>query len=424
MELEHHRNLATITGPIAPANRVLFTGLADDDPVQLAFAAQLAEWVSALPADTFEPTGGEAQRQRIASKALLWQRWATLRVADGGGGFARDEQELTRLPIEVIAIAAVGFLRWLATDIEPTHPLLSRNQPETTTTGLEGSRRNTTRMRRGSCKNALKGVIAWSELYGHDGADLRGRVEPLMPQDLARPLTKVQLTVDGFGAMVDALDNEAIELGLARGIRAQAWHARQKAALLVHVWGVMRISETGLLRLERVRIRPDGTLTIRLPTSKGIGARDIDLVPRGDRFCPVAALTAWLTIAAEAGYDLNGLMLPVVRQTRIGGRVVTAPSYPTERKNFDLVAAAAGVKTPRVNVNNDLLFGTHAIRRVLPSAAGDQGKTMAFVRAIGGGAWAERSLTPAHHYMDVDDDTTQMLTELVDQIAGGSDGQS
>jgi integrase len=312
----------------------------------------------------------------------LWLAWATLERPDGGG-LARSATELERLSEDDLLVGVVAFLTWIASDAEPDHPLVSEHRDF-------GCRSQPGALRRSTVTHFAHSYLKWRTSIL--------RPSPWTVKDLvamadlsAAPgkRERVELTIEVLGACLDVLGDENV-VSITNPARRKAWHARERAALLVRVWGVLRAGEA--IELRDVEATEYG-LRIRLLQPKSKTTRWVRLPARGDRFCPVLALEAWLKAAHEAGFDLGGRLLPVVTRRRVAGKDVS-DGRASERNYIRAVFDAAGMGD--LLDHEALTLGLHNFRSVLPTRAADAGHDLPFLQALG--AW-KRGATPANSYM-------------------------
>jgi hypothetical protein len=312
----------------------------------------------------------------------LWLAWATLERPDGGG-LARTTAELACLSEDDLLLGIVEFLTWIASDTEPDHPLVSEHNDF-------GYRSQPGALRRSTVTH-----------YAHRYTEWRAsilRPSPWKVKDLVamtdlsaapRKRERVELTIDMLGACIDVLRDENVVAIMDPALR-KAWHARERAALLVRVWGVLRAGEA--VELRDVEETGYG-LRVRLLQPKSKTTRWVRLPARGDRFCPLLALEAWLEAAEEAGLDRRGRLLPVVTRSPVDGKYVSV-GRGSERNYIRAVFAAAGLGD--LLDDEALTLALHNFRSVLPTRAADAGHDLPFLQALG--AW-KRGATPANSYI-------------------------
>jgi integrase len=408
---------AILAGVDPAVREALFAGLNARQPAHRSLIGLLAGVARHVDPTLYEAARSESVLTLEANRALLWVRWATLSSPIGGGGVALDESGLIGLPSEVLAVGATAFIGWLKTSIPETHVLLQRNNWDKRigSNGAPGGYRRTAGpVGSDTLRGYRRAVQVWAAEAGVDVAVVEGALLSIGTRTEAPPVRRVELSLDDVLAMIDVLDREGIVMRGMHGIRSRAWHARQKCALLIQLWGVLRISELTRLELGRLRQRGDTDLTIRLARTKTGAGRDVELGSRGDVLCPITALAQFLRISQEAGYDHQGVLLPGIRAMKpVGEQGACAPTVSMEISNFRRVARAAGVLTPEIEADDQLCLGTHALRRYLPTVAGNAGESLAFIVSIGGGGWAPGSSVPGERYVAMHS-TTDTAADMVD----------
>lgn len=331
-----------------------------------------------------------------AGRMRLWERWATLPAAEGGGGICREPDALSAAPLDVLADAVYQWWWWLCADVEADHPLLRSGVPKL------GDRRVLTSLRGETVGKCLRGVRAWGRLHDIDEDRLLRRVTSANGDerpDPRAPKVRIDVSVEAVGAAAELLASGGIPLAIADEQIAKLWHLRQRAALLVQVRGVNRVMEVGQLAPSRTEVVPrtPPLLLVRLGRTK-TGGRDVLLAPTGTDLCAIEAIAdLWeFAFAIGLGDELvaTGRWLPRVHLKPGTGARLRAATYAAERSAFLRVMRAVGVID--TDIDGDIeLFGTHALRRVLPTAAGRAGWPLARIARLGGGAWAPSSLAPA-----------------------------
>jgi hypothetical protein len=398
---------AGMTSPAIPASRsaVVVQGQGAGTPVSIRGAACDPErsWLEgtlhipvALP-----QSAGAARLLRLMAGDLavsdlaiqrderhhptLWIAWATLDQPEGGG-LAACVGELGALDEDDLDDGAVEFLTWLATGVDTDHPLVSGRREW-------GHRSRSSPLRPAGVGHQARAYRAWREAIDRPThwterdltrmADLSGAT---------KPRRRAEFTVDTLAACLEVLDEGQV-VSISDPVRSGAWHARERAALLVRVWGVLRAGEAVQLG-SGLEVTPFG-LRVRLLEPKTGRSRWVKLTARGDRYCPVLALAAWLSAARAAGYDLGGRLLPTVRHHRLAGSAIGAGSA-TEKANFLLIVERAGLSDQLGVYDDDVIVGLHNLRSVLPTLAVDAGHDLPFLQGLA--AWA-RGATPGERYV-------------------------
>ena len=290
---------------------------------------------------------------------------------------------LERLSDDDLLLGVVEFLTWIASDIEPDHPLVSEHNDF-------GYRSKPGALRRGSVIHYAHRYITWrTSILRPSEWTVKDLVEMADLSATPRKRERVEVTVDMLGACIDVLRDENVVAMKDPALR-KAWHARERAALLVRVWGVLRAGEA--IELRDVEETGYG-LRVRLLQPKSKTTRWVRLPARGDRFCPLLALDAWLKAADEAGLDLGGRLLPVVTRNSVAGKHISE-GRASERNYIRAVFGAAGLGDL---LDDDVLtLALHNFRSVLPTRAADAGHDLPFLQALG--AW-KRGATPANSYI-------------------------
>lgn len=345
--------------------------------------------------------------RKAPAESRLWIRWATT-PHPCGGGVAEDAADLQQLPADLLLVAVVAYLEWLAApvelgdDLDDEHPLVGEGA---------GRRRQRKPLREWSIRSRARAVERWAAATGaaldYPAADLvkMADLSGATVKQRRVPVTETMLVV-----MLDRLDNDDV-VTLSTPELTRAWHARAKAALLVRVWGVLRTGEV-LELSDEFEVRAWG-LQLRLVQPK-VGHERIVRLPHrpGCRLDPIAALYEWFVAAAALdGFDRGGLLLPLVRRRHIGGSYVGA-GMASEYEYWNLLLVAADLVDELGE--NDLL-GPHNLRAVLPTAASQAGKTLPFLQALGG--WARGSVTPGLAYDRSGADRQALAADTLDAVA-------
>lgn len=158
------------------------------------------------------------------------------------------------------------------------------------------------------------------------------------PQRKAPSITK--------GELRKVLDLAAQGPGARQAKRAYvARYARDKALLLLGVYGAFRVSELVGLELEHVRSSERG-LTITIGSAKTDQAgegEEVGILPQGEyAVCPVQAFRAWLAVRGDhpgplfVEIERSGLMGTKALTTRSGNRIVQRLA---ERADLELVTS-------------------------------------------------------------------------------------
>ena len=381
-----------------------------------------------------KPTSTSRQR-KITSCRTLFEAWVDLPLEDGGAGLGVDV--LGELNVDAIAVVAYRYLQWLLAPVPDDHLLLTfvpaadgRRRRQRAT----GGRGKPEAMRPGTINGhrygVLQSIAAVTDAAA--AAAILDRVWPHSPTSEWTPVprTRIDFTPEAALAYAEALRAEVLagqHQGLKPGQRhTTAFHARQLAAFTTQLWGVLRISELG--RLYDTTCRPltkaDEVigLEFRLGRTKPGPGRDVVLpVIAGHPLCPVTAIVAWHEAAADAGYDRQGLTLPLV-VARPQANAVRKPDSTSEGVYFQALTAAAGLDELRTtsgvlagdalsaHEKDEVTFGTHSLRRLLVSQAAAAGRDIGFMLNLGGGgAWRDpEAASMVHSYIGISDASAQM----------------
>lgn len=326
----------------------------------------------------FTPPIGDSTRARYEGMVTNFTRWCAHEQL-----IANDEQP-QHLDAETLRTAAQSWLAWRAQPCDPDHPLTitaARKRGDSVDCGY---RAPSARKKLDHLRDAIKW---WAVSAGIDdplsGAATQLRtVRHNEPTERARPLTDIELV-----AAVRALTDETVVTvdDLTRvfdGVetRLRAWHYRELAALNITVAvSLRRTSELPRLTDSAVTaIDPDG-VTIHLAKVKNsrTRGRTIKLRPRDDALCPLWALTRWLQLCAELGWDRQGLLLPAVRPEI---RHALAPiANNNERRSWKRVTDHLGITT-----TVDGAPTPHGLRAMSPTRAAEAGWDPVDLMELGG----------------------------------------
>ena len=382
--------LASLLDPASPADRFVLEH----------FGSTMAAVNPALFARTPPP--------HVAGRALLFERWARLE------GILGDADHLHLLPPERLSAALVEFETWRSLPMPADHPLSARAQQARARERL-GSRLGTEGAGKASLYADIRALRWWCRTNGlpdwvcDDAAEVTAAERPTR--------RSILLTDDDIARVITVLVEEAVPLPRCPPGRVKAWHARQLAVFTVQLWASLRISEVGRLEDGRITVGSD-RLTARLLVTK-TGARTVELFPRDDAACPLAAIAAWLRAAERCNYDRGGMLLPfVLLNAHQGRQPLRRPTSGQELVNFRRVLDAAGVAAS-ADLGDDptcvrTSFGTHGLRALLPNRAIDAGRSLAWVKRLG--AWA-REDSPYRWYLRKDPSLAAARI-MADDLAG------
>ena len=415
------------------APRIPPPDLPDLHPVPVAQRRSTAVAVlDEYPPDVFEKPKSKAARRKCASARELFEAWVNLPLDAGGAGVGLAT--LPKLNTEYLSVLVYRYLEWLLGPVPADHPLLTyaldddgvrRRQRKSGSRGkAEAYRPSTIDHHRYGVADALEAVVG-SEIATAILADVWRR----SPTSESTPLAKVRIdfTVEAVDAYVAALSTEVLtgnRQGLKPGPHATAFHKRQLAAFLTQLWGVMRIGELGRLydanRRPLMKAGEVVGIEYRLNRTKPGPGRDVILpVIPGHQLCPVTAILDWHDAAEAAGYDREGLTLPLVVASP---RACTTrkPDTSAEGDYFRELTIAAGLENLRTTSGmpagdaltahnkSEVTFGTHSLRRLLVSQAAAAGHDLAFMLNLGGGAWRDKeSASTIHAYISATSDEAQ-----------------
>jgi len=345
----------------------------------------------------------------VRSRTLLFERWARLEgILDGD-----DRPEL--LPAEQLSAALVEFETWRSLPMPADHPLSGRAQEARVCDRL-GWRVGTEGAGKATLYADVRALRWWCRTKGIPERVCDAAAEVTAAE---RPTRRsILLTDDNIARVIAVLVDEEVPLPPCPKSRAKAWHARQLAAFTVQVWGSLRISEVGRLEDRHIALGDD-RLVAHLPVTK-TGPRTVELFPRNDAACPLAAIAAWLEAAEHCNYDRGGVLLPVVLlKGRRGRQPIGRPSSLQELANFRRVLEAANVTADGAETGDDptcarTTFGTHGLRALLPNRAIDAGRSIAWVKQLG--AWA-REDSPYQWYLHKDPSLAAAQI-MADDLAG------
>lgn len=317
--------------------------------------------------------------------ATLWIAWATHDHPEGGG-LASSAEELAGLADDDLLEGVVEFLTWLASPVDPDHPLVGGSR-------VYGARSYSDPLRRAGVGHHARAFRAWCRSIGRPPVwTERDLVRMADLSQAPRSRRRAELTVEALTRCLNRLDAQDV-VAIDDPARCRAWHAREKAALLVRIWGVLRAGEATQLRTH-LETEPYG-LRVRLHEPKTRRSRWVRLPSRGDRFCPVRALEEWLSAAHDGGFHLGDRLLPVVLQVQNRGAFVSL-SGSTEARNTTAVFEAAGLVDELCGDGDEIMLGRHNFRSVLPTLAADAGHDLPFLQSLA--AW-RRGATPATSYV-------------------------
>ena len=176
------------------------------------------------------------------------------------------------------------------------------------------------------------------------------------------PRQAAPLQLNLLGQLADFLD-EAARLAATRGDLANGRrHRRDRALVLVGFWRAFRTDELLRLEVQYLTIVPGQGMTCFLPQSKGDRQAEGTTyrVPALSRWCPVEAMTDWLTISELTSgpvfrsIDANG---------EVGSRGLHANSIPRLLRQ---IFSQAGLASPDQ-------YSGHSLRRGFAQWANAQG---------------------------------------------------
>lgn len=348
----------------------------------------------------------------VPGRTLLFERWARLE------GILDGEDRLHLLPPERLSAALVEFETWRSLPMPADHPLSGRAQERHVRKRL-GWRLGTDGAGKATLYADVRALRWWCRTLGIPDWVCDAAEEVTAAE---RPTRRsILLTDDDVARVIRVLVEEAVPLPRCPPGRVKAWHARQLAVFTVQLWGSLRISEVGRLDDRRITVGHD-RLVARLPVTK-TGSRTVELFPRDDAACPLAAIAAWLRAAERCNYDRGGALLPfVLLKARRGRQPLRRPTAPQELANFRRVLDAAGVTTDDADIGDDptcvrTSFGTHGLRALLPDRAIDAGRSISWVKRLG--AWA-REDSPYRWYLRKDPSLAAARV-MADDLAGEGD---
>ena len=408
------------------------------DPTNAVMVRDVAKFVPkyrTLSPAVFASRVAPKEAQRSDSHVELFQEWLAL------SGFDATSMTGDQLVDEAGKLAE--FLRF---DCAADHPMLRyvTDDDGNRVKQTERGRASVEAYRPGTLKRIRLSLRAFvKELAGKDFADQLDTVFVTRASAVTpRAQTKVDLTPAALEAMVAVLDERGLEgqrVGLT-GAHSAIWHARQRAVLLVSVAGVLRASET-TLRDEHRHVHPSGTSVIYrvLKTKTGAG-RDVRLpYLEGSNLCPLTAIETFHKLCEEHGYDRDGYVLPYIpadsrKHLRIRpgftpvGQESLYLKWVAAEVDHSLFRTASGGPVPENFLEDgQYRFGTHALRRFLPSVAAREGHDLAFISSLGGGAWTDpkhRSMVTHYLGMQSRGELSQALLDEIDAdlIAEGEAG--
>ena len=425
---------------IDPAVLDATVGDLEAKPWLVPVVAKFASTLQQLPAEILEPRESPQLKDRRVASWALFEAWVAHK------GF-----EPTELTGEQLVTVAIAFGNWLRFDCGAGHPLLGLDADGNQRQG-SGYRKSAQALRPQTLV-AYRGFIA-SYVAANAGREFAEQVTWLFPtkpsHETPGARTRVDVSLDGLAAMVEVLDRCGLEgrrRGLS-GLHSKIWHARQKAALLVQTTGVLRICEVPLHDSNR-RVHETGTSVVyRINSTKTGPGRDVRLPSLdGSPLCPLTAINKFHELCLEdpAVYDRNGVTVPYIPAARWVRSVhpeVTGWQNPKtriaqERKYLKWIAAEVDVDffrtTSGAAVPDDFLtnpgftFGTHSLRRLLPSEAANKGYDLAFISTLGGGAWTDPTHSSmVNHYLGMKKggELSQSLLDEIHAEMGVDDGEA
>lgn len=315
----------------------------------------------------------------VAARAMLFERWARLE------GILDGEDQPERLSPRQLSAALVEFETWRSLPMPVDHPL-SRRTGQATGEDRLGWRPGTAGAGKATLYADIRALRWWCRTHGIPDWVCDAAAEITAAERLTR--RSILLTDRNVADVVAVLVNEAVPLPKCPAGRVRAWHARQLAAFTVQLWASLRISEVGHLEDRRIVVGSD-RLVGHLPVTK-TGSRTVELFRRDDAACPIAAIAAWLRAAERCNYDRGGYLLPfVLLKAPPGRQPFRRPTCGQELGNFRRVLAAAGVTADTGDLGDDptcvrTTFSTHGLRALLPNRAIDAGRSIAWVKRLGG----------------------------------------
>ena len=381
----------------------------------------------------FEKPRSTGQTAKRSSSRRLFEAWVNLELENGGAGVGLAS--LPKLNTDLLSVVVYRYLQWLLGPVPADHRLLTYTLDDS---GVR-RRRHTKRGSRGKAEAYRPESINHHRLGVFDaleaavGSEVAGAVLDDVwhrsPTSEWTPDARVRIdfTLDAVTTYVDALRNEVLSgdrQGLKPGLHATAFHKRQLAAFLTQLWGVCRVSELGrLYDANRRTLSLDGELgawEFRLNRTKPGPGRDVILpIIPGHPLCPVTAILDWHAACDAAGYDRQGLTLPMVIASPRGA-VIRPPDTTREGEYFQELTTAAGLTDLRTTSgvpagdavtahgNGEVTFGTHSLRRLLVSQGAAAGYELAWLLNLGGGAWRDQeSASFIHAYIGTHNDATQ-----------------
>lgn len=160
------------------------------------------------------------------------------------------------------------------------------------------------------------------------------------------------LQLDQLGLVVDWLA-AALLAATSRGDHTAALrHARDRALLLLGFWRGFRGDELSRLRVEHLKVFPGQGMTCYLQSTKGDrqNAGTTFKVPALSRWCPVAAVSEWVSLAELT----EGTLFPRINRWGTVGSAPMSPNSmpPLLRRMF----SAAGLASPEK-------YSGHSLRR-------------------------------------------------------------
>lgn len=332
-------------------------GLSLDDRLSQLIVAHLTEDLTALCAldGVFERKVTSQRDAAIAAKLELFMSWCRL----------EHDTDVVRCDSTTRHRLATEWLHWMASPIEPGHPLLTKNAEH-----KFGTRSLTRPLKHlHTCTGALRRLTETHRLPAIVITEPPSIPADMEPTKKARPFTE-----DEIRAIVEACDEWAVEGWFRDDTHRALWHASSKAAFLFLVFASLRHCERFLVLDNHTRVEPTtGRIVTRLTDTKHQTAGRWTFVEaRNDELCPVTAVAEWLDLCARTGFDRQGQVLAKV--------TLTSPRLAKPSNDADWFQRTCTAADLHVRTGHHDTYTTHSMRRTLPTLAARSGVDLLTIR--------------------------------------------